>query len=435
MRQSLTDTPGGYTALSTKGVSSMLSSTLFRAFTTPVTYVLILILLGTAIMQVHYVNKALQRFDSTQVIPIQFVSFTLCVIIGSAVLYRDFERTTAEQAVKFVGGCFLTFFGVFLITSGRPPADEDEETLSDDEGIVDTIRLPEQDPNVPQSPEQPRHRGSDASRSRRSSKVSFMDAVNKPLAFLADTGVPTSRSPSGAASRTSLLPTGEASESAPLLRTPSREPPVHPGIQQALSSESAVTISSVTPINSEPASHLGTPLGQNPPILNIPQDASPMVTRTPSSASRPRPHHFNGPLFSPSPFDSTVRGLVSSALLTDSPSVRRPSSRRRLSRPSIRSSLYVPQDELDEDFQQEEEGQAGSMSAIERSRTVDSSFNGDSPAEAQKPKGLRNRARSLSHTVGEIFGVRRKADENNAISRPGDGGPTRRQTNHSTETL
>src|SRR3569833_4521366 len=96
----------------------MLSSTLFGAFTTPVTYVLIIILLGTAVMQVRYVNKALQRFDSTQVIPIQFVMFTLCVIIGSAVLYRDFARTTAEQAAKIVGGCLLFFFGVFLFFCG-----------------------------------------------------------------------------------------------------------------------------------------------------------------------------------------------------------------------------------------------------------------------------------------------------------------------------
>lgn len=389
-------------------------------------------------MQVRYVNKALQRFDSTQVIPIQFVSFTLCVIIGSAVLYRDFERTTAEQAIKFIGGCFLTFFGVFLITSGRPPAEEEEETLSDDEDIVDTIHLPEQESNAPQSPERAKHRGSDASRSRRPSKVSFMDAVNKPLAFLAETGVPSSRSPSGAASRTSLLPTGEANESAPLLRTPSREPPVHPGIQQALSSESAVTISSVTPVTSEPTSHVGTPLAQNPPVLSIPQETHSSATRASTSASRSRPHLFSGPLFSPSPFDSTVRGLVSSTLLQDSPSVKRPSSRRRLSRPSIRSSLYVPQDELDEDhLQQEEESHpAGIMSAIERSRTADTSFHGDSPVEGhQKPKGLRNRARSLSHTFGEIFGVRSKADDS-ALLRPGDnGGPTRRQTNHSTETL
>ncbi|RYP17069.1 hypothetical protein DL767_010086 [Monosporascus sp. MG133] len=131
---------GGYTALTTKGVSSMLSSTLLKAFATPVTYGLLFVLIVTAVMQVRYVNKALQRFDSTQVIPIQFVLFTLSVIMGSAVLYRDFERTTETQATKFVGGCLLTFFGVFLITSGRPPQDE-EDQLSDDENVEETIGL------------------------------------------------------------------------------------------------------------------------------------------------------------------------------------------------------------------------------------------------------------------------------------------------------
>lgn len=128
---------GGYTALSTKGVASMLSSSVWRAFATPITYVLIAVLIGTAIMQVKYVNKALQRFDSTQVIPVQFVMFTLSVIIGSAVLYRDFESTTPERAAKFVGGCLLTFFGVFLITSGRAShSDAHSDTASEDEGRI-----------------------------------------------------------------------------------------------------------------------------------------------------------------------------------------------------------------------------------------------------------------------------------------------------------
>ncbi|KAI8233251.1 putative magnesium transporter NIPA7 [Colletotrichum sp. SAR 10_96] len=121
---------GGFTALSTKGVSSMLSSTLLGAFKTPVTYALLFTLLFTAVMQVRYVNKALQRFSSTQVIPVQFVLFTLCVIVGSAVLYRDFERTSAEQAVKFVGGCFFTFSGVVLITSGRVEEDIEDAVIN-----------------------------------------------------------------------------------------------------------------------------------------------------------------------------------------------------------------------------------------------------------------------------------------------------------------
>lgn len=127
---------GGYTALSTKGVASMLTSGFVRAFKTPVTYSLLLVLAGTAVMQIKYVNKALQRFDSTQVIPVQFVLFTLSVIVGSAILYRDFEHTTVERIVKFVCGCLLTFFGVFLITSGRPgQSTHDDDSESEDEEI------------------------------------------------------------------------------------------------------------------------------------------------------------------------------------------------------------------------------------------------------------------------------------------------------------
>ncbi|KAG9783120.1 hypothetical protein HRR83_002004 [Exophiala dermatitidis] len=130
---------GGYTVLSTKGVSSLLSASLWKAFTYPITYCLALILVGSALMQIRYLNRALQNYDSTQVIPTQFVLFTLSVILGSAVLYRDFEHTTVEQAVKFILGCLLTFFGVYLITSGREEQTDSDE-LEDHEGD-ETIRL------------------------------------------------------------------------------------------------------------------------------------------------------------------------------------------------------------------------------------------------------------------------------------------------------
>jgi magnesium transporter len=131
---------GGYTALSTKGVASLLSDTLWRALTFPITYVLVLVLVLSALMQIRYVNKALQSFDSTQVIPTQFVMFTLSVIIGSAVLYRDFESATMDRVGKFVAGCFLTFFGVYLITSGRSKREEDmDEDESDEEEAIHLI--------------------------------------------------------------------------------------------------------------------------------------------------------------------------------------------------------------------------------------------------------------------------------------------------------
>ncbi|EPS34745.1 hypothetical protein PDE_09709 [Penicillium oxalicum 114-2] len=123
---------GGYTALSTKGVSSLLSFTLWHVITFPITYLLVFVLITSALMQIRYINRALQRFDSTQVIPTQFVLFTLSVIVGSAILYRDFESMSAARAGKFIGGCALTFLGVYFITSGRLRSD-DESTFSDDD--------------------------------------------------------------------------------------------------------------------------------------------------------------------------------------------------------------------------------------------------------------------------------------------------------------
>ncbi|KAL5342861.1 magnesium transporter NIPA-domain-containing protein [Aspergillus crustosus] len=127
---------GGYTALSTKGVSSLLSGTLWHIITFPITYLLAFVLAFTALMQIRYINKALQRFDSTQVIPTQFVLFTLSVIIGSAILYRDFESYTVARASKFVGGCLLTFSGVYFITSGRVRADDESSYSTDEEEAI-----------------------------------------------------------------------------------------------------------------------------------------------------------------------------------------------------------------------------------------------------------------------------------------------------------
>ncbi|KAI5294825.1 hypothetical protein KEM52_003091 [Ascosphaera acerosa] len=110
---------GSYTALSTQGISTLLSATMWHVVTYPLTYALLAVLVGTAVMQIRYLNRALQRYDSTQVIPTQFVAFTVCVILGSATVYRDFDGATSEEALVFVGGCALTFFGVYLITMGR----------------------------------------------------------------------------------------------------------------------------------------------------------------------------------------------------------------------------------------------------------------------------------------------------------------------------
>ncbi|KAG0196861.1 hypothetical protein BGX28_009679 [Mortierella sp. GBA30] len=110
---------GGYTVLATKGVSSLLSLSFYKMFTYPIAYLLVFVLVTTAVLQIKFLNKSLQRFDSTQVIPTQFVLFTTSAIIGSAILYNDFDEMDFNKGLHFLAGCCMTFIGVYFITSHR----------------------------------------------------------------------------------------------------------------------------------------------------------------------------------------------------------------------------------------------------------------------------------------------------------------------------
>ena len=229
---------GGYTALSTKGVASLLSFTLWRALTYPITYLLVAVLVTTAIMQIKYVNRALQRFDSTRVIPTQFVAFTISVIIGSAVLYRDFESTTTIKAIQFVAGCALTFLGVWCLTSGRNDDEnsaylnkQDEEhahhidLIDDDIDSGDDTVTPDQrsdagDPST--APSTPKSSSSRPSYTPSTTK-SFVSAASH---FSSNLSTPTPRSRLHATSSSPLIPqTSTKSSSSHVTQSLSQTPP------------------------------------------------------------------------------------------------------------------------------------------------------------------------------------------------------------------
>ncbi|POR33607.1 NIPA-like protein 2 [Tolypocladium paradoxum] len=382
---------GGYTALATKGVSSMLSSTLWRAFATPVTYALILILLVTAVMQIRYVNKALQRFDSTQVIPIQFVLFTLCVILGSAILYRDFEKTTAKQAGKFVGGCLLTFFGVFLITSGRQQHDDDEDLLSDDEDVEETIGLTHHEGATP-SPVPAQDVPTPKSQSRRSSRlsrVSFAETA-KPGSPLSEAGIPSIRH-SGATSTPDLL----GGESSPLLDNPWRQSwdaSSSPTRGTRMLSADSVLHGSV--VMSTPA----TPLGDSPVPPTYPTDR-PVTPRPNSGVSRTASHHRSKTFISPSPLSSTVTTVVKDAFLRENDnSLAHRSSMRRI-RSSIRASLFFNDEDDDEDG----EGGRGQAAVPAPDDHLPRAPREQEADETLEEDAGRRRSRSVSDALGDFF--------------------------------
>ncbi|KAE8136662.1 magnesium transporter NIPA-domain-containing protein [Aspergillus pseudotamarii] len=221
---------GGYTALSTKGVSSLLSFTLWHVITFPITYLLVFVLVFSAVLQIRYINRALQRFDSTQVIPTQFVLFTLSVIIGSAVLYRDFENYTLDRAGKFIGGCLLTFLGVYFITSGRVRSDDESSYSADDEeeaiGLLAGERYRDSVDMLPSA----RHvRVQKPSRTPLETQEEHLQSPSGSLLSHGTEGINEGqRTPRGVSSAAPSSPIGSLTAESLTEQFPEPSPPVHP---------------------------------------------------------------------------------------------------------------------------------------------------------------------------------------------------------------
>jgi len=430
---------GGYTALSTKGVASMLSSTLWRALTTPVTYALLAVLVGTAVMQVRYVNKALQRFDSTQVIPVQFVMFTLSVIIGSAILYGDFEKTTAENVVKFVGGCFLTFSGVYLITSGRQSQDEDSDEDSE-EGGEERIGLADQEGNEENRVQDEseiydstRRRAvlsqgdgaDDDPQSRRASKISFFGSARPqtPKRHSSHSHQPSLRLISSSGEE----PSG--SEESPLLSNPLEstsegllQAARHPGMLQSIShpvlpSEAQIPHDSLKPPGtprtlSQGNAHTHPNLQQSPGPLQ----ADHPITPARHSISRMMP----GPLLSP--LSGGLSAIVADSLRrgVDVPNRSKGFKRPRLnlhrSKSGSQRMSYAGGDE-------DELGTSPLRQIESLTQAPESEVSKSLGTEENKNWERLTRARSLSTTLSDMFrGKKQNKDEDEEAGTPGPSG-------------
>ncbi|KAJ8515997.1 hypothetical protein ONZ45_g6675 [Pleurotus djamor] len=165
---------GGFTVLSTKAISTLLTLKGLDMFTSWITYPVLLVLAGTGVGQIRHLNRALMQFDSKIVIPIQFVLFNLSAIIGSAILYGDFRTAKFHQIVTFLYGCAATFVGVFVIAWAPNASVEDDE---DEEGIEGAESTPLTSPRD----DHPRGNNNSIGRRRRATLIIPEDVIDAPL--------------------------------------------------------------------------------------------------------------------------------------------------------------------------------------------------------------------------------------------------------------
>lgn len=302
----------------------------------------------------------------------------------------------------------LTFFGVFLITSGRQRRDEDEEYLDDAEGIDETIGLMDQDGNPTEVPDDDFE---DAIVSRRSSKVSRVSFAKPPRNVYEgeQEGTPTIRphivvgTPPGVRSLETI--DGQVLETPPRgARTISSD---------SLASAPPPSISDVPPVAPPAVRDQAAGQGSERPVTPRAN------TTTPKSTSRDRDRTF----YSPSPLYSTVTTVVKDAL-RDKAALNDQSSLRRI-RSSIRASLFLDSDD---------DESTGNEIDTQQTIAVPPSQNDlmrilTGPEQEHEPvnEPNRQRARSLSATVGNFFRSKKKAkndDIESGLAGDQDGEPS-----------
>ena len=117
---------GSITVLCSAAMSNFISNWLngdVGVLFSPVPYLLLPILVSTALLQMQQLNEAQKYHDSSKVVPVYYICFTLCSIIGSGVVYQDFLNFELNTALGFALGVCACFSGVYLITKRGTVAD------------------------------------------------------------------------------------------------------------------------------------------------------------------------------------------------------------------------------------------------------------------------------------------------------------------------
>lgn len=136
---------GSLTVMSVKAVSIALKLTLsgmnqfFYAQTWFFTVVMILCIL----LQINYLNKALDTFNTAVISPVYYVMFTTFTILASMIMFKDWDSQNASDIVTEICGFVTILSGSFLLHKTRdmgnaPPTPASQSEVNNENSL--TIR-------------------------------------------------------------------------------------------------------------------------------------------------------------------------------------------------------------------------------------------------------------------------------------------------------
>ena len=108
---------GALTVTGCKGVGVALKQTFEgdQQFTNWLTYVMLGVVLVNILFQLHFLNKALDTFNTAIVTPTYYVMFTSAVTVCSLVLFNEFSKLSTEDIIGDFCGFLTIVSGIFLL--------------------------------------------------------------------------------------------------------------------------------------------------------------------------------------------------------------------------------------------------------------------------------------------------------------------------------
>ena len=79
------------------------------------TYACVAVLVICIFVQMNFLNRALDVYNTAVVTPIYYVFFTTCVVVGSIVLYKEFFTMSKEEIFGFINGFMTIVTVIFLL--------------------------------------------------------------------------------------------------------------------------------------------------------------------------------------------------------------------------------------------------------------------------------------------------------------------------------
>ena len=117
-------------------------------FNKGVTWLFVLAVAGCIVLQMNYLNKALDLFNAAHVSALYFVFFTTFVIVASVILFKDWKDQSGINVASQISGLIVGFAGVFITTASidkdKTPTDD---AASKEEDVTNAEETGKTDPN------------------------------------------------------------------------------------------------------------------------------------------------------------------------------------------------------------------------------------------------------------------------------------------------